>query len=182
MADPFTGEIRAFAFNFPPYNWAVCSGTLINTAQNPALFAIIGNTYGGTMNSTFALPNLQGRVVMGTGSGPGLTTRDLGATVGAAAITLTNSQVPTHNHRVNVQIPANPVAAGQTGTPSDTVVPSAESTPLLLFSDSTPTTALDPAIAIWPVGNDAPTPHENRQPFLVLNYCICLFGDWPARP
>jgi len=182
MADPFTGEIRAFAFNFPPYDWARCSGTIINIAQNQALYAIIGNIYGGTVNATFALPNLQGRVIMGAGNGAGLTPRTLGVTAGTAGVTLASSQLPPHQHNVNVQIPANPAAAGQTGAPSATVVPSAESTPLILFSNATPPTSVLMPGVVQPAGSASPTPHENRQPYLVLNYCICLYGEWPSRP
>lgn len=183
MADPFTGEIRAFAFNFAPYNWATCSGTTINIPQNSALYAIIGTTYGGDGVNTFALPKLQGRVTMGTGTGAGLTPRILGVTAGTAGVTLTSSsQLPPHQHSVNVQIPANPSAAGQTGAPSATVVPSAESTPLILFNNATvPTSVLMPG-AVQAAGSASPTPHENRQPYLVLNYCICLYGEWPSRP
>ena len=98
MSEPFLAEIRIFAGNFAPRNWAFCNGQLLPIAQNTALFSLIGTTYGGDGRTTTALPNLQGRAPMHPGNGPGLTPRRLGESGGTETITLTESQMPNHQH------------------------------------------------------------------------------------
>src|SRR5215831_7091077 len=98
MADPFLGEIRMVGFNFAPVGWAFCNGTLVPISENDALFALIGTTYGGDGQSTFALPNLQSRVPMHQGTGSGLSPRVLGEAAGVESVTLTTAQIPGHTH------------------------------------------------------------------------------------
>src|ERR671920_572239 len=100
MADPFVAEIRIFGFNFPPTGWAFCDGQLLPISQNTALFSLLGTTYGGDGKTTFALPNLQGKVPMQPGQGAGLSLYDLGQSGGSEAITLLVSEIPVHNHSV----------------------------------------------------------------------------------
>ena len=101
MADPFIAEIRIFAGNFAPRGWAFCNGQLLPISQNTALFSLVGTTYGGDGRTTFGLPNLQGRVPMHPGNGPGLTARQLGESGGVETVTLAESQMPTHTHGLN---------------------------------------------------------------------------------
>src|SRR4051812_39647301 len=98
MADPYLGEIRIFAGNFPPVNWAFCNGQLLPIQANTALFSILGVQYGGNGTTNFALPNLQGSVPIGAGAGPGLSPRPVGEIGGSATVTLTSNQIPTHTH------------------------------------------------------------------------------------
>src|SRR5512141_2176538 len=98
MSNPFIGEIRIFGGNFAPAGWAFCSGQLMPISENDALFNLIGTTYGGDGQNTFALPNLQGRLPMHTGTGAGLSTRMIGESGGVETVTLTSQQIPTHSH------------------------------------------------------------------------------------
>src|SRR5690349_3101496 len=98
MADPYLGEIRPFAFNFPPKGWAFCDGQILPINQNQALFSLLGTTYGGNGVTTFALPNLRGRAAVGDGQGPGLATHFLGESAGTTSVTLTQNEMPGHNH------------------------------------------------------------------------------------
>src|SRR4051794_3351884 len=125
MADPFVAEIRIFPFNFPPKGWAFCNGQLMPLSQNTALFSLLGTTYGGDGKSTFALPNLQGNASMHPGQGPGLSLHDLGETGGSAAVTLLQSEIPSHSHGVQANVnpanlaapsPARSLARSQPGT------------------------------------------------------------------
>ena len=101
MADPFIGEIKIFAGNFAPRGWAFCDGTLLSISQNTALFAVLGTTFGGDGRTTLGLPDLRGRAAMHPGSGPGLTTRSLGAAGGAATHTLTTTEMASHTHQLS---------------------------------------------------------------------------------
>src|SRR5436190_5393480 len=101
MTEPFVAEIRIFPFNFPPTGWAFCNGQLMPISQNTALFSLLGTTYGGDGRSTFALPNLQGSAPMQPGQGPGLSLRDLGEIGGEQAVTLLQSEMPSHRHTAN---------------------------------------------------------------------------------
>src|SRR5437660_2587453 len=101
MSNPFVAEIRIFPFNFAPKGWATCSGQLMPISQNTALFSLLGTTYGGDGRSTFALPDLQGRVAISQGQGPGLTIRDLGEEGGSESVTLTVAEMPPHRHAMS---------------------------------------------------------------------------------
>lgn len=181
MADPFYGEIRAFAFNFPPENWAFCDGQSVSAAQNQALYSIIGNLYGGTPNQNFNLPNLRGRAPMGQGSGPGLTPRTVAQAVGTPAETLLITQMPPHDHAIAVQT-GNATASAPTGNFLAAAVtggsrPTAKST----YVPVAPDAPLAPA-ALTPFQGGG-QPHSNMQPYLALNLCICLQGEtYPIRP
>src|ERR1700704_3068518 len=103
MADPFVAEIRIFPFNFAPTGWAFCNGQILPISQNTALFSLLGTTYGGNGQSTFALPNMQGNAPMHPGQGPGLSLHDLGETGGEQFVTLLQSEIPSHSHSVGAQ-------------------------------------------------------------------------------
>ncbi len=178
MSDPFVGEIRVFGFNFPPVGWAFCQGQLIPISQNPALFSILGTTYGGNGTSNFGLPNLMERGVMHWGNGPGLTPRVLGEEVGESSVTLISNEIPPHTHTLQGGDPA--VALEETGVPGPTAWPG-PSNPgkAYLPNAGTLNTQFSPK-AISPQGSSLP--HQNLQPILAMNFCIALEGIFPQRP
>ena len=181
MTAPFVGEIRIFGFNFAPRGWAFAQGQILPIAQNTALFSILGTTYGGNGTSTFALPNMIGYAPISQGNGPGLTPYTLGEVVGTTTETLLSTEMPTHNHGVTFAVanPSNP--AQSVGTPASNAF-LATSGPGFAYTA--------PPITPGTFVNFAPTavgftgggqPHNNRQPYLVLNYCIALQGVFPPR-
>ncbi|WP_439893441.1 phage tail protein (plasmid) [Ralstonia sp. 25C] len=173
MSDQFIGEVRLFGFNFAPVDWAACDGALMPIRQNTTLFAIIGNTYGGDGTNTFALPDLRGRAVMGPVGGI------LDDPQGEAAVTLLQSEMPTHTHTAygdNARA-ASPEAAGR--LPARFMVAHNDA---FVAMDATPTPTLT-TLAPQTMGTaGGSTAHENQQPFLAVNYCIALQGAWPTRP
>src|SRR5215471_14222776 len=104
MSNPFLAEIRIFPFNFPPKGWAFCDGQILPLSQNTALFSLLGTTYGGDGKSNFALPNLRGNAPMHPGQGPGLSLHDLGETGGSEAVTLLQSEIPSHTHTLRADV------------------------------------------------------------------------------
>jgi microcystin-dependent protein len=165
MAQPYVGEIRMFAGNFAPAGWMFCEGQLLPISENETLFQLIGTTYGGDGESTFALPDLRGRIPIHQGSG-----FILAETGGAEEITLTVQQIPAHSHPLlatssvaNDQVPASNVLA-QTGTYDG-------------FQSSPPVAAMA-AQAVGSVGGSQP--HTNFQPYLCVNFIISLFGIFPS--
>jgi microcystin-dependent protein len=166
---PFVGEIMAVPYNFEPQGWAFCSGQILSIQQNTALFSLLGTTYGGNGTTNFALPDLRGRTPVSSGSGPGLSAYSLGETGGEEQVTLTVSQIPAHSH-----VPSGTGAAGTTASPAGEVW--AAQTRVDVYS-STGNAAMGPVLAMAG-GNQ---PHENRSPYLVLNYIIALEGIFPSR-
>jgi microcystin-dependent protein len=172
MAAPFVGEIRAFAFEFAPSGWAKCDGQLIPMAQNMALFAVIGTTFGSSGNQ-FRLPDLRGRAALQPGAGPGLTARALGETGGAATVTLEAAQMPAHTHEVRAR-----GDAGGAATPQGNVFGAAQARALSAgYSGAAPSVAMSPA-AVESTGEGQA--HNNMPPYLPLNYCIALDGEFPS--
>jgi microcystin-dependent protein len=171
MADPFTAEIRIFPFNFAPRGWAWCDGQLMSISQNTALFSLLGTTYGGNGQTTFALPDLQGRAPMHPGQGPGLSLHDLGETGGSETVTLLESEIPAHNHalRASAQDATTRIVIGQ--------MP-ATSLGVSLYGSTPANTTLNPS-ALTPAGGDQP--HNNLQPYLTFYFCIALQGVFPPR-
>jgi microcystin-dependent protein len=165
MSSPFIGEIRMFAGNFAPVGWAFCNGAIIPIDQNDALFNLIGTTYGGDGQTTFALPNLQSRVPVHVG--PGFA---LGQSGGAETVTLTTSQIPAHSH-----VPLANDGLGNAATPANNVW--AQNT-LTQYSPSAPDASLDPAALASSGGSQ---PHDNMVPFLVINFILSLFGIFPSQ-
>lgn len=169
-AEPFVGEIMLVPYNFAPRGWAFCNGQILSIAQNTALFSLLGTTYGGNGQTTFALPDLRGRCALSAGQGPGLSNYDLGQVSGTETVTLIATQLPVHSHNVAAvdddatvgiptgALPANIAAKG--------------------YSKGAPNTSMNPAMISGGGGNQ---PHDNRQPYLVLNYCIALEGIFPSR-
>jgi microcystin-dependent protein len=167
VSDPFIAEIRIFAGDFAPAGFAFCDGHLVPISQNTALFSIIGTTYGGDGRTTTGLPNLQGRVPMHSGNGPGLTDRRLGENGGANTASLNDSQMPSHSHTLNSftdlsdSAPSSTLGLGAQGvyaTPG-ALVPMASN-----------------AVGATGGGQD----HDNVQPILALNFIIALTGVFPS--
>jgi len=188
MAEPFLGQLALFAFNFPPKGWALCNGQMLPINQNQALFALLGTTFGGNGQTTFALPDLRGRVPVGVGVGGGNPL--LGESAGTETVTLTVGELPAHTHALNtasltararcVNSGGNqPTAVGNTFAivnPGSTQAYS-----------STPDSNMQASSAAF--SGSAPTaitgssqPHENHQPYLVVSYCIALVGIFPSQP
>ncbi len=176
MADPYVGEVRVFAGNFPPSGWALCNGQLLPISQNTALFSLLGTNYGGNGTTNFALPNLQGAFPMhagGGGTSGGLTPRVTGQTGGNATVTLTPAQLPGHNHVMEA------TSAASTGMPGSnaSLAPTSNGSALYRAPDGTylGTAPSDLAAA----GGNAP--HNNMPPFLALSFIIALQGIYPSR-
>ncbi len=172
MADQFLGEIRIFAGNFAPAGWAFCNGQILPIAQNSALFSLLGTFYGGNGTSNFALPNLQGNFPMCQGGGAGLTQRIMGETDGSATVTLLSTEMPNHSH--NLQAALSPTS----GTAGSTVALAPTGNGASIYHAPTNLRALAPA-SLASAGGDQP--HENRQPYLALNFIIALTGIFPPR-
>lgn len=171
MSEPFLGEIRMFGCNFAPRGWALCNGQIMAINQNTALFALLGTSYGGNGQTTFALPNLQSRSPMHAGQGAGLTLRSIGETGGSENVALTLQQLPGHNHPLGAQ--------GSRGDRANATGSSlAQGAQSLYASGSSPSTTLSPQ-STTPVGSGFP--HDNMQPYAVVNFCIALEGIFPAR-
>jgi microcystin-dependent protein len=170
--DPFVAEIRIFGFNFAPRGWAFCDGQLLPISQNTALFSLVGTFYGGDGKSTFALPNLQGSAPMHHGQGPGLSLHDLGETGGSDTVALLESEIPSHSHALNASL-----EDGTTQSPAAVRLASGAGG-IAGYAAPASLTALDPS-ALAPAGGDGP--HNNLQPYVVLNFCIALQGVFPPR-
>ena len=177
--DNYIGEIRPFAFGIVPRGWHICDGSLIPVQENMTLYALIGNTYGGVTNQTFALPDLRGRSVVGASNvNVGY---KLGIQAGAETVALSTNNIPAHNHALMVS--NSPGTKGilnkKIAVPTSPQLVDQYVTANLYSTDTTNTTTLAPGMLDSVGGNAA---HENMQPFLVVNYCIALVGNWPPRP
>ena len=173
MADPFVAEIRMFAGNFAPTGWATCDGQILPISQNTALFSLLGTTYGGNGQSTFALPNLQDSAPLHPGQGQGLSLYDLGQSGGEPFVTLIQSEIPVHNHNLmasqgdgndtspNAELPSSGIGVSSFAVPvAGTVV------------------NMDPRAAA-PAGGSLP--HNNMMPYLTVTFIIAMQGVFPPR-
>lgn len=175
MASPFVAEIRIFACNFAPTGWAMCNGQLLPISQNTALFSLLGTIYGGDGKSTFALPNVQGSSAMHQGQGQGLSQRFMGEQSGVDFVTLLTSEMPFHVHNFGRALNAN----GGSQTPTGSVWSQAPAGRGAAANYATPATgAVNPNCMTVAGGS---LPHNNLQPYLVLNFCIALQGVFPPR-
>ena len=167
MSEPFIAEVRIFTYNFSPRGWAFCNGQLLPISQNTALFSLLGTTYGGNGQTTFGLPNLQGRTPVGFGQGPGLGNYELGEVGGAETVTLTQQQLPAHTH--SLMASAN---AATSSVPGGTVV--------LATASSNQYAPASNLVSMGTIGGPG-QPHSNRQPYTVLHFCIAVQGIFPSR-
>lgn len=177
MSTPYIGEIRMFGFGTrgAPNGWQSCDGSLLPISEYDALFALIGTTYGGDGQTTFAVPDLRGRVPVHQGTGPGLSGYVIGQVAGSETVTVLPTQMPAHTHTL---VATN--AAATTGTPGVTVLPGAVSGQTAYLTDITGATA-------FPMSAQATTlaggsqPHENCMPTMTVQYCIATFGIFPSQ-
>ena len=174
MSEAYLGEIRLFAGNYAPENWAICDGSTLQVNDYQTLYALIGNTYGGTAPNTFAIPDMRGKLLVGTGSGAGLTPRALAATGGASQVQLALTELPSHTHTM--------VAST---SPATATIPSSSlglaaviGQDVLYTGASVPVTA-DGPIPLSDVGGS--TAHTNQMPSMGITYIICLMGLYPQQ-
>lgn len=181
--DPFVGEIRLMPYSFAPRGWAFCNGQTLPITQNPALFSLLGTQYGGDGRTTFALPNLQGRTYVGAGQGQGLTNYPQGTATGTESVTLTVQQMPAHTHDLSntATMPVNGVLATQS-TPSGNYYAPVSGNPFQYGIDPQANGMASDVLNGTASAVGGNQPHENRMPYLVLNYCIALVGIFPPRP
>jgi microcystin-dependent protein len=197
--DEFIATIKMFGFNFAPRGWALCDGRILSIAQNTALFSLLGTTYGGNGQTTFALPDLRGRIALGQGQGPGLQNRTIGEVAGSETNTLTVPQMPAHNHTATATSNSTSTStstmsaesnAGSLQNPSGKMFasgvqiyanedPAANRTmsPQCVATTTNTTTTTQVTVG----NNGSSQPVNNLQPFLCVNYSICLEGIFPSR-
>ena len=177
MDSPFLGLIQMFGFNFAPRGWATCDGQLQSIAQNTALFSLLGTTYGGDGRTTFALPDLRGRVPVHMGTGPGLPNASIGERAGQETITLNVSNLPAHNHGATAAVA---VASGAASTDEAAGAILTNTGNNFYAAAGTADGHLGGVTAATAnTGNNAPV--NNMQPYLVVNFCIALQGIFPSR-
>ena len=172
QVETFLGEIRMFAGNFAPTGWAFCQGQLLPIAQNQALFSLLGTTYGGNGTTTFALPDLRGRVPVGFGQGPSLSNREIGEKFGSELVTLNINQMPSHNHTVNAVTTEGNQNLPTNSLPANTKALDKE------YSDANANTTMK-ATMVNPTGGNQP--FGVTQPSLGVNFIIALQGVFPSR-
>jgi microcystin-dependent protein len=171
---PYVGQVIAVGFNFAPVGWALCNGQLLSIAEYSTLYNLIGTTYGGNGQTTFAVPNLCGRSPLGQGTGPGLPPAAIGQTAGSETVTLTSAQIAAHTHPALASS-----GTGSTPTPSATTVLANQSNgEIQIYGTVADAVSLAPGAISLAGGNQ---PHENRQPFNTVNYIISLFGVFPSQ-
>jgi microcystin-dependent protein len=185
MSEAYISQIEIFGFDFAPKNWQFCAGQLLAIAQQQALFSLLGTTYGGNGVQTFALPDLRGRAPISMGQGPGLPAYSEGEAGGQEAHVLQTSEIPLHTHRMMAdatttsglsEVPAANLSLGQSsGKP-----PTGSGFNVNIYNTAVP--AAGYALASGAIGTTgANQAHENRMPFTVLNFCICVSGIFPPR-
>ncbi len=172
MAQVFLGSLMLVPYNFAPQGYAFCQGQLMSISQNAALFSLLGTQFGGDGRSNFGLPNLQGRLAVGQGQGPGLELYDIGESGGSPSVTLLASNAPTHNHSVL----AGKLAADK-NAPSGNVLAASGSPQIYSNATAPPLTPMSQSIS--PVGGNQP--HNNMMPYLGLQWIIALQGIFPPR-
>ncbi|MEN8149306.1 MAG: tail fiber protein [Planctomycetota bacterium] len=191
MSEGTLGEITMFGGNFAPRGWAFCSGQLMPISQNTSLFSILGTTYGGDGRTTFALPDMRGRVPLHPGAGPGLSTYSLGQKGGTETETLTVAQMPAHTHGATTGLTASATLRAS-GTVGDTVKSPAGNVPGFgsqkIYSGGTADTAMDSSCIALTIGGSVSIgstgggqAHNNMQPYLGVNFIIAVTGVFPSR-
>jgi microcystin-dependent protein len=200
MSEPYLGQIQSFAFAFNPRGWALCAGQQMNVQQNAALFALLGTYYGGNGSTTFNLPDLQGRVAIGQGQGPGLQNYPIGQKSGVASAAMTVAQMPAHSHTFTGSTGGLSLKASSqngvqsvpgSGTPPaytlGSAVDDAGSLSIFLYTDAAPDITLNTGSSgggggTGSIGNTGGSqPISLMQPVLAINYCIATMGIFPTR-
>ena len=180
MSEPYIGEIRMFGFNFAPRNWAKCDGEILSISQNESLYSILGTTYGGDGRTTFALPDLRGRVPIhpGDSNTTGSSSHSLGAKIGVESNTMTEAQMPAHTHTI-MGTSDNALSSANGGNdPTGRVLATSTTA---IYTGDTSAANLTPLSAITVDTNTGDQPIDNMQPFLAIEFCIALSGTFPPR-
>lgn len=181
----YIAEIRLFAANFAPRNWAYCQGQTISIAQNTALFSLLGTTYGGDGIQTFKLPNFASRQARGAGQGQGLSNITLGQLGGSETVTLTAQNLPSHTHTAAVKSSANtsntinPIGGSYGPTQVQVQSPPNVTAVGNMYATAANTTMAADMVTVQAAGNNSPVPLLN--PYLAMNYIICMYGIFPSR-
>ena len=175
MTEPFIGQIQMYGFNFAPRGWAACNGATLAIQQNTALFSLLGTQFGGNGQTTFMLPNFATRAACNQGQGPGLTPRTAGETFGDASVTLTIQEMPAHSHSLNLFNQSD--STKRTGTPVAGVALTVPTASVPFAAGAQPNAWFAPQACGSAGGSQ---PHENRQPYLAVNFCIALQGVFPS--
>lgn len=192
MADPYYGEIRPFAFSYPPQDWAQCNGQLMQIQQNTALYSVIGLSYGGDGKTTFGLPDLRGRVPVHR-NGTSFPVGGAQGMGGAATVTITATTMGLHGHNlVAANVNGTQALPGNGDTPplatsmlaiAATVGGFSANRPKPMYADPTEQVEMASTAVGYSCGSGgAALAHDNTQPSLALNFCICLYGNYPMRP
>jgi|SRR4051812_15186170 len=169
--EPFLGSIMLFAYDWAPVGWARCDGALLSISSNTALFSLLGTTYGGNGQTTFALPDLRGRAPIHDGAGPGLSAKQIGQAGGAESVTLTAANVAPHTHAVSA------TATATSKSPSGNVPAYTEGGSSYGAADGTAM-----ADGMCQPNSGGPVPVDTESPYLAMNYCIAVEGIYPSRP
>lgn len=176
--DPFLGEIRLMGGTYPPKGWAFCNGQILAINTNQALFSLLGTTYGGDGRTTFALPDLRSRVVLGVGQGAGLQNYNWGQRAGTESVTLSSNEMPAHTHPLTGTVKEADEA--NSNEPAAPLYPATSRA--TQYSTGTPNASLNGSAISGTTGSTGGNqPHENRQPVLAMNYCIATQGIFPSR-
>ena len=173
MLEPFVGAIMIYGFPFAPRDWATCDGQLMSIAEYTALFSLLGTTFGGDGVQTFGLPDMRGRVPAHQGQSPNTPLFSMGERGGLESVTLNSSQMPLHSHNLNANS-----AAGDTGAPGGAIFANSGATDREYLSSGAANVTMTPQGMTLTGGSQ---PHDNMQPYLVVNYCIALTGIYPSR-
>lgn len=175
MSTPYVGEIRLLPFNFAPNGWQACDGSLLSIANYDVLFALIGTTYGGDGQNTFAVPDLRGRLPIHQGTGPGLSTYVIGQNAGTETVTVIPTQMPAHTHTAIAT-----TAVSTSPTPGNNLLPGAVSGDVFYATDLTGAVAVPMSAQSTSQGGGS-QPHENTMPTLTVQYCIAWAGIFPSQ-
>lgn len=170
MSNPYVGEVRLIGFTFAPAGWNFCDGTVMAISDNVTLFNLIGTYYGGNGQTTFGLPDLRSRVPIHQGTLVGGSSYPIGLLGGAESVTLSLNQIPSHNHLFT----CNSSSQGGTSAPTNNTVCGGQQ----VYRNAPPGASMNPGVLSYAGGS---LPHENRQPFLAMNWVISLFGVYPSQ-
>ncbi len=173
----YLAQIIMFAGNFAPRSWAYCQGQILSIAQNTALFSLLGTTYGGNGQTTFGLPDLRGRVPVGTGQGPGLSNIDLGEMAGSPTHTLISNEMPSHSHTATTTAKVSSLNAN-TEEPAGNVLATQANN---FYAPANTANGNLGGVSTTLTNTGGSQPHNNMQPYLGMNYVICLEGIFPSR-
>ncbi len=173
----YLAQIIMFAGNFAPRSWAYCQGQILNISQNTALFSLLGTTYGGNGQTTFGLPDLRGRVPVGTGQGPGLPNVDLGEIAGERSHTLIATEMPSHTHTATSTVKVSSANSTSEEPAGNVLATQADN----FYAPVNTGTGNLGGVATTIGNTGGSQPHNNMQPYLGMNYVICLEGIFPSR-